>query len=115
MSEELFWLEKAKKMVSYRQEALDFIDRAGEQLPVNPTDAPALSRLWVEADQLDEMICSLLDEMNAYLIEGKGDLDTTRGASVRPYASDQESLVYECAWSLFWDDVKAVSVNLAIA
>ncbi len=118
MAEGADWLERIRKRVSYYEEALDFIGRVGKQLDVTPADAPALCMLWVEADALDETICSLVSEINDGLLEGRGELDITRGASVRPTGPtpgpDQESVFYECSWTLTWDDALGVSVNLAI-
>ena len=114
MSEEISWIERAKKLVEYHEEAQDFVQRVGEQLLTGPSDALAVSELWVEADGLDDMICSLLDEMNAGLIDGKAELDTTRGASVRPASFEEEAVFYECSWTLQWGDNLGVLVNIAM-
>ncbi len=119
-SQQISWTERARRMVAYHAEALDFINRASEHYPVSAADVEALMRLWVEADNLDDMILPLLDELNTELIGGGGELDTTRGVSMRPSAlsgltdSDAAIVVYECAWSLTWANTRGVSVNLAI-
>ena len=114
MSEEISWIERAKKLVEYHEEAQDFVRRVGKQLPTGPSDALAVSELWVEADRLDDMICSLLDEMNTGLVDGNAKLDTTRGASVRPASFEEEAVFYECSWALQWGDSRGVLVNLAV-
>lgn len=115
MSEDISWIDRAKQLVSYHKEALDFIERAGEQLPAHPGHAGILSRLWVESDGLDDTICSLLHELNSHLLEEQATMDTTRGASMRPTIMDEQSLFYECSWNLLWDDeARGISVNLAI-
>lgn len=114
MREEPPWLERARRLVAYHQEALDFVRRVGQQLPVGATDAGMVARLWLEAEELDNLVCALLDEMNTGLLEGKGELDATRGASLRPSASGEESVFYDCVWSLLWGDGRGISVNLAV-
>jgi hypothetical protein len=114
LSEEISWVERARALVAYHQEALDFIRRAGEHLPASPSHALALCRLWVEADALDMMLCSLLDEMNAHLLNAKAEMDTTRGASMRPSVLDEERLFYDCSWTLLWERNRGVSVNLSV-
>ena len=115
MSEELCWIDRARTLVGYHQEALEFIARAAEQLPAaSPADALAVGRLWLEADMLDHLVCGLLEEMNTGLIEGRGELDATRGVAPHPHSLDDQGLVYECSWSLLWGDGQGVSVRLAI-
>lgn len=114
MAESGEWLDRARQLVGYHQEALDFIDRVKGQLPVDDSYALYLSRLWVEADDLDQTVCSLLEDLNHHLIGGGGEMDTTRGAAVRPSLLPEEALFFECAWSLAWGDGKAVSLELAI-
>lgn len=114
MGAETSWTGEAKKLVAYHREAQDFIRRAGDELPVSTDDALALGRLWVEADKLDELVCTLLDKLNKELLEGKAEFDTTRGASVRrSRLDDGETLFYDCAWSLTWEGCSVV-VNLSV-
>ncbi|MCI0821930.1 MAG: hypothetical protein J4N34_00740, partial [Chloroflexi bacterium] len=60
------WLDRARQLVDYHREALDFINRVSGQFPVNDSHAGHLSRLWVEADGLDQMVCSLLEDVNIH-------------------------------------------------
>ena len=119
-SRQITWTERARRMVAYHAEALDFIDRAAEHYPVSAADAGALTRLWMEADGIDDLILPLLDELNSELVGGSGELDTTRGVSLLSSAlsdiTDTAALVvvYECSWSLKWADGCGASVNLAI-
>ena len=114
MAESGSWLDRARQLIDYHQEALDFIDRVSNQLPVKASYAGHLSRLWVEADRLDQLVCSLLEDVSSHLISGSGEMDTTRGAAVRPSLLAEESLFFECAWSLTWGGGKAISLALAI-
>jgi hypothetical protein len=114
MTEANAWLERAKQLVGYHTEALDFINRVKDQLPVDESYASHLSRLWVEADALDTLVCSLLEDVNEQLLSGAGEMDTTRGAAVRPSLLAEETLFFECAWSLTWAEGKAITLGLAI-
>ena len=114
MSSETSWTDEARKLVEYHPQAQDFIRRAGDELPVSQDDVLALCRLWVEADALDELVCTLLDQLNNDLLKGEAEFDTTRGASVRRSRLDQqETLFYDCAWSLTWEGC-SVAVNLSV-
>ena len=87
-------------MAAYRDEALDFLERAAAQLPVGRSDVGAVCRLWAVADECDEMICEALTRFDAALFESKGELDITRGVEA-PSAEDAESrAVFTCAWSI---------------
>lgn len=114
MAESGSWLDRAKQLVGYHQEALDFINRVKDQLPALDSNASHLSHLWVEADALDPLVCSLLEDVNEQLVGGTGEMDTTRGAAVRPSLLEEETLFFECAWSLTWGEGKAISLGLAI-
>ena len=115
MNEEVSWIDRARKLMGYHQEALEFIARAAKQLPAaSPADAPGVGRLWLEADLLDHLVCGLLEEINSGLIEGRGELDATRGVAPHPHALDDQGVLYECSWSLLWDESRGVSVKLAI-
>lgn len=105
------WIERARSMAAYHAEALDFIRRAQPQHPVEDDDVYPLMRLWVQADQLDELILTLLRTLNAELLGGGGELDTTR--SVNGYSEDGERRIfYECGWALEWADARGVSVTV---
>ena len=109
MTDSTSWLDEAKKLLEYRREAAEFLERAAQQLPVSPGDAGAVAALWHEAERLDTMVCTLLSEMNAALLEGGGELDTTRGAS----PVDADGVVYECSWTLDWGDDLGLLVKLS--
>ena len=113
MTDSISWLDEAKKLLEYRREAAEFLERAARQLPVSPDDAGAVSALWHEADGLDAMVCALLGEMNAVLLDGGGELDTTRGASPAGSPADADGVVYECSWTLDWDGGLGISVKLS--
>ena len=118
--EPMSWIERARRMVSYYQEATDFIKRASKAFPVSAEHARILMQLWVEADLLDSVILPLLDEMNTDLIDGQGELETKRGVSVQRSDSaalsgtNAEEVVYECFWSLDWTEKKGISVVLSV-
>ncbi len=117
--EPMSWVERARRMVSYHQEAADFIKRASKAFPVSAEHTQLLLQLWIEADLLDSVILPLLDEINTELIDGQGELDTKRGVSVQrsnaPELSgtNAEEVVYECFWSLDWTDDRSISVVLS--
>ena len=113
MTDSNSWLDEAKKLLEYRREAAEFLERAARQLPVTPDDAGAVSALWQEAERLDPMVCTLLCEMNAVLLDGGGELDTTRGASPAGSPADANGVVYECSWILDWDGGLGISVKLS--
>ena len=105
------WIERARSMAAYHAEAMDFIRRAQPQHPVEDDDVYPLMRLWVQADQLDELILPLLQTLNADLLGGVGELDTTR--SVNGYSEDGERRIsYECGWALEWADERGVNVTV---
>ena len=105
------WIERARSMAAYHAEAMDFIRRAQPQHPVQDDDVYPLMRLWVQADNLDELILPLLQTLNAELLGGGGELDTTR--SVNGYSEDGERRIsYECGWALEWTDERGVSVTV---
>ena len=113
MTDSISWLDEAKKLLEYRRDAAEFLERAAQQLPVSPADAGTVSELWHEAEQLDTMICTLLGEMNDVLLAGGGELDTTRGASPAGSPADADGVVYECSWTLDWGDGLGVLVKLS--
>ncbi|MBI4337176.1 MAG: hypothetical protein HY683_05025 [Chloroflexi bacterium] len=126
------WVERVKKAVEYRKDALQFLARARGRFPeTSPDHAGPVTRLWLLADQMDPLFCRLLDELNRELLGGTARVETTRGVSLRqpegmpeldarlaellPPAPSREAPtpVYECTWSLMWGD-KAVSITLAL-
>ena len=109
MRDSISWLDRAKRLLKYRREAAEFLERVSPQLPVSPSDAASVSLLWDEADELDAMVCGLLNELNAGLIAGRAELDTTRGAI--PVGTD--GVTYQCCWTLAWSDGLGLSVKLS--
>ena len=115
------WTDRARRMVEYHPDALDFIRRASEHFPTHAGHVQLLLRLWIEADALDALILPMLDEMNAELLHGSAEIDTTRGVSTQPSplsgfddgASDE--VLYECFWSISCPDGRGVSVVLAVS
>ncbi|MFN3974591.1 MAG: hypothetical protein ACK4K2_04870 [Dehalococcoidia bacterium] len=127
------WIERVRRLVAYQQEAVGFLERVRQQFPLAmPQHAPAVARLWLLADEVDPFLCTLLEELNRGLLEGKGQVDTTRGAQVRqegmplgpglegvPGLSPQllegkETMRYDCTWSLRWEPAKTVAVQLSV-
>lgn len=126
------WIERVRRLVAYQQDAVGFLERVRQQFPLAvPQHAPALARLWLLADELDPFLCTLLEELNRSLLEGKGQVDTTRGAQVRqegmplrpglegipglaPQLEGRETMRYDCTWSLRWEPGKAVAVQLSV-
>lgn len=107
------WIERARRMAGYYDEAMDFIRRAQHSHPAIADDVYALMRLWADADQLDELALPLLERLNAELLGGAGALDATRGVS--GYCADGERRIfYECGWALEWDDSFAVSIAIGV-
>ena len=115
------WTERARRMVAYHQDALNFIRRASEHFAVSSKHVELVMRLWVDADDLDALILPLLDALSVDLLDGAAELDTTRGVSVQPSAlgaiegSDAEEVVYECIWSVNWESGRGVSVALSVS
>ena len=107
------WLDEARKLAEYRKEAIPFLLRASKRFDVSPSHAKAVGRLWLEADKLDSLIYSLLEELNNGLLSGKGEIDATRGASVKPHHG-ADTLLYECTWSLVWEKAYGINVSLAV-
>jgi len=115
------WTERARRMVAYHQDALNFIRRASEHFAVSSEHVELVMRLWVDADDLDALVLPLLDALNVELLDGAAELDTTQGVSVQPSAlgaiegTDAEEVVYECVWSLNWESDRGVSVALSLS
>lgn len=107
------WIERARRMAGYYDEAMDFIRRAAHSHPAIADDVYALVRLWADADQIDELALPLLERLNTELLGGAGALDATRGVS--GYCADGERRIfYECGWVLEWDDSFAVSIAIGV-
>ena len=83
-------------------------------LPADPEDAESVCILWREADELDRKVSDHFTEMNEGLLGGRGNLDVTRGADMYRQSEAQELLLYQCTWAFQWDDVRDISLVLAI-
>lgn len=94
------WVDRTRRMVGYRDEALDFLRRAGSQVPVFESDVELVCRLWAIADEHDEIICRALTEFDAALFDPVGELDITRGVETRPISGDESSVIFLCTWSV---------------
>ena len=114
------WILRTRRAMAYREEILDFLARVREQIPTcSPLHAGAVTRLWLAADDLDPVVGDLLAQLNESLVAGQGEVETTRGASMPPGQSaeagapDHGGPVYQCTWSLLWDQGrKGVSLVL---
>lgn len=94
------WVDRTVRMVGYREEALDFLKRAGGQLPVFKSDLGIVCRLWAIADEYDEIICRALTEFDSAVFDTAGELDITRGAETRPTSENEPQVVFLCTWSI---------------
>jgi len=108
------WIERAASLVRYREEAISFISRASANLPADAEDAEAVCLLWEEADGLDRKVSEHFTALNAGLLDGRGQIDVTRGADIPHQSGAQGLLVYQCTWALSWDDDRDILVVLAI-
>lgn len=114
MTEQISWTARAKKLVEYHDEAVDFVGRAAQQgLPSMPEDARAVAHLWLESELLDRTACGLLDQVNTDLLADEGEMDATRGASMHNSVMDEQYLAYECSWTLEWEG-KGIAVVLSV-
>ncbi len=113
------WIAQTREFLELTREAREFVERAAETFPkAIVEDAQAVARLWQHAAALDPQVYPLLEEINQHLLEGKGEVDMTRGASVRsilPGVVQEELLFYECTWTLNWEEANhQIFVKLAV-
>ncbi len=110
------WISQTQELLSKAYEARDFVERAAESFPTAlPTHAIAIARLWQRAEALDEIIATHLMMMNDQLFEGKGEVDATRGASLRALMVGEELLMYDCTWTLCWNrNTRGIIVKFSI-
>ena len=108
------WIERAESLVEYQSEAVEFVRRVGTQLPNDLADAEAVCQLWTYADDLDETLCGLYDQMNDRLLNGEGRIEVTRGADVTEGFGPEPELVYQCTWALEWGSDSNISIVLSI-
>ena len=110
------WIGKMELLLGLMEEATEFLQRTQQRFPqAIPSHTFAIACLWDEANSLDQQICSHLDEMNQRLMRGEGELEVTRGASVRNLMVGEDLLFYDCMWSLFWEErQRGISVRLSV-
>ncbi len=106
------WIDRTRRMIGYRDEALDFLRRASNMTPVFESDVGLVCRLWAIADELDEVICNALTEFESALFESAGELDITRGVETRPAPENDSRVVFLCAWSAARSERLSVSCAL---
>ena len=94
------WVNRTRRMVAYRDEALAFLERASEQVPVFESDVGLVCRLWAIADEHDEVLCRALTEFDSALFESPGELDITRGVETLPVSEDESGAVFLCTWAI---------------
>ena len=106
------WVDRARRMVDYREEATDFLRRASSMLPVVESDVELVCRLWTAADEYDVSICDALRRFDQALFDVPGQLDITRGAEPTSTRDDGEGLAYLCSWTLMRPEADGMSVAL---
>ena len=106
------WVDHTRRMVSYRGEALDFLRRAGSQVPVFESDVGLVCRLWAVADEHDEIMCRALTEFDSALFETACELDITRGVETRPTPEQESHIIFLCTWSIVRPEQDSVSCVL---
>ncbi len=107
------WLDRARRMVDYREEATDFLRRASSTLPATQADVELICQLWATADEHDTSICEALQRFDEALFDVPGQLEITRGAEPTPTPDNSEGLAYLCTWALLRPDGRGISVVLA--
>jgi len=113
------WIARTEEFLQLTREAREFVERAAQSFPrATPDHDMAVARLWELANALDPQVYARLEEVNQRLLDGQGELDMTRGASVRPLAQgmvDDELLFYECTWTLTWEEANhQIMVKLSV-
>ena len=106
------WVDRTRRMVGYRDEALDFLNRAGGQVPVFESDIGLVCRLWAVADEYDEIVCRALSAFDAALSGDAGELDITRGVETRPASEEESRVLFLCTWSVMRTEQEGVSCIL---
>ncbi len=94
------WVARTRRMVDYVDEARDFVNRAGAQIPTLDADVSIVCHLWAIADEQDAAMCETLDSFGNALFGAGWELDITRGVEARdPMGSGVPSVVYICTWA----------------
>lgn len=107
------WIDRAQRMVDYREEAADFLRRASSILPAIELDVELVCRLWTAADEYDIYICEALQRFDQALFDVQGQLEITRGAEPASGPNTDERLVYLCTWALVRPEDQSTSVVLS--
>ncbi len=113
LSELNSWVHWTRKLVGYRAEAADFLQRARSQLPTHDSDLELLCELWSVADQHDVTICTALTSFDEALRQAPTEIDVTRGVELDAHHEGEMPLIYRCTWALDWPDSSWVSVVLS--
>ena len=111
-TKDVAWIDQARKLQVYLEEATEFIDRSGEDFCLSTGDALAIAYLWLEADGLDALICSFLGDLNIGLLDSNGEIEVTRGVSLNTEDSIEQDSVYDCSWSLLWNHQLGIKISL---
>lgn len=112
LAENVNWIDQARKIKIYLQEATEFIGKAGEEFRLSTEDALTVAYLWLEADRMDALNCSFLEDLNVGLLESEGKIEVTRGVSLNADNSIEEVSVYDCSWSLLWNHELGIKISL---
>lgn len=99
-------------MKIYVPEATEFIGKAGEDFRLKTEDALTVAYLWLEADRMDALNCSFLEDLNVGLLESEGEIEVTRGVSLNTANSMEQGSVYDCSWSLLWNHQLGIKISL---
>lgn len=106
------WVDRTRRMVGYWDEALDFLNRAGGQIPVLESDIGLVCRLWAIADEYDEIVCRALSAFDNALSDDAGELDITRGVETSPSSDEGSRVLFHCTWSVVRTEQESVSCIL---
>ena len=112
LSENVSWIAQARKMKIYVPEATELIGKAGEDFRLKTEDALTVAYLWLEADRMDALNCSFLEDLNVGLLESEGEVEVTRGVSLNTANSMEQDSVYDCSWSLLWNHQLGIKISL---
>ena len=128
------WIQETLAAVEKRLEAFKFLERVREQCPsASLLHAESVTRLWSASEDVDYLLCPLLETLQNSLLMQSSEIVTTQGATIRhanglalPRASKEnqtgldpepiaEVLVYECSWSLQWENTKkSITITLSL-
>ena len=106
------WVDRVRRMVEYRTEAMDFLRRVSSMLPAAGTDVELVCRLWTAADEYDVAICEAMQRFDRAIFDVPGQIEITRGAEPVSASDNGEGVVYLCTWTLVRSEVHSTSVAL---